>query len=209
MQHRDRGRPPRIREPGVHQPLRQPPVEYIGWRQGDAAKLLIREALRDIDKKHAIALNVVTDPVSFRHLGRFGRRNTIDVVRGLCTRVTLHEWNEQSCAGIICGCDAAVIPLDLADPFAAGKPENKLLLLWRMGLPVIAAASPAYARAMTAAGLDLVCANEGDWRRQLERVVTDAALRADAGQRGRAHAETHFSEEQLLLRWDRLFETLI
>ena len=171
--------------------------------------LLIKDVLLEIDGKFAITLNVITDPFSFRYLGRYGRRDTLDVVRQLCARVTLHEWSERTCAGIFCGCDAAVIPLDLADPFAAGKPENKLLLLWRMGLPAIASASPAYARAMTAAGLDLVCANDGDWRRHLERLVTDAALRADAGRRGRAYAEAHFSEEQLLTRWDQLFATLI
>jgi glycosyltransferase involved in cell wall biosynthesis len=171
--------------------------------------LLIKDVLREIDGKHAIALNVVTDPVSHRYLGRYGRRDTLDAVRGLCARVTLHEWSEQTCASIICGCDAAVIPLDLADPFAAGKPENKLLLLWRMGVPVIASASPAYTRAMNAASFDLVCADEGDWRRQLERIITDASLRADAGRRGRAYAEAHFSEEQMLARWDALFTALI
>lgn len=170
---------------------------------------LIGNVLREIERDHAIALDVVTDPVSFRHLGRYGRRETLEIVRRLCTRVTLHEWNEQTCAGILCGCDAAVIPLDLRDPFAAGKPENKLLLLWRMGLPVIASASPAYSRAMNAAGISLVCANENDWRHQLERVVTDASLRADAGQRGRAYAEANFSEAQLLARWDALFATVI
>ncbi len=170
--------------------------------------LLIKDVLREIDSEHAIALNVVTDPVSFRYLGRYGRRNTIDAVRQLCARVTLHEWNEQTCSRIICGCDAAVIPLDLADPFAAGKPENKLLLLWRMGLPTIASASPAYARAMTAAELDLVCVNNVDWRYQLKRVITDASLRANAGWHGRAYAESNFGEARLLAHWDKLFETL-
>lgn len=169
---------------------------------------LIKPVLQKIGHHHPLELNVVTDPVCFRHLGRFGRRNTLDLVQDLCTQVILHEWNEQTCADIICGCDAAVIPLDLTDPFAAGKPENKLLLLWRMGLPVIASASPAYARAMAAAGLDLTCANSDDWYIKLENLIADEAARANAGRRGRDYAESHFSEAQLLARWDAVFATL-
>lgn len=188
------------------------PVFQLVWEGLPAtvdSLLLIRDALRRVDRERALALNVVTDPVSYRYLGRYGVRNTLDVVRDICPRVTLHEWNEQTCAGIICGCDAAVIPLDLADPFAAGKPENKLLLLWRMGVPTIASASPAYARAMAAAGLDLVCKSDDDWCRTLEKIIGNETARADAGVRGRHYAETHFSEAQLLARWDALFATLL
>jgi glycosyltransferase involved in cell wall biosynthesis len=187
------------------------PVFQLAW-EGLAATvdslLLIGNALREIDRRHAIALNVVTDPVSYRHLGRFGRRDTLDILRGVCARVTLHTWTEQTCAAVICGSDAAVVPLDLADPFAAGKPENKLLLLWRMGVPTVTSASPAYRRAMAAAGLDLVCANTDDWCATLERIITDETLRTNAGRRGHAYAEANFSEAQLLARWDALFATL-
>ncbi len=168
----------------------------------------IKSALQAIGRHRLLELNVVTDPVCFRHLGRFGRRNTLDLVQDLCAQVKLHQWTEETCADIICSCDAAVIPLDLTDPFAAGKPENKLLLLWRMGMPVVASASPAYARAMVAAGVDLTCANGDDWRIKLEYLIADETARANAGRRGREYAEGHFSEAQLLARWDAIFATL-
>ena len=37
--------------------------------------------------------------------------------------------------------DIAVIPIDLSDPVAQAKPENKLMILWRLGMPVIASAT--------------------------------------------------------------------
>lgn len=169
---------------------------------------LIGDALRAVERRRPLALEVVTDPVSYRYLGRYGRRDTAAVLRGLCARVTLHAWNEATCADILCGCDAAVIPLDLADPFAAGKPENKLLLLWRLGLPVVASASPAYTRAMQAAGTNLACVTAEHWRETLLRLIDDEALRAEAGRRGRAWAEAEFGEAQLLARWDAVFASL-
>ena len=32
----------------------------------------------------------------------------------------------------------AIIPIDLTDAFARGKPENKLVMLWQLGMPVLA-----------------------------------------------------------------------
>jgi len=37
-----------------------------------------------------------------------------------------------------------VIPAVLGEPMFAGKPENKLLLFWRMGMPVITSSTAAY-----------------------------------------------------------------
>ena len=34
------------------------------------------------------------------------------------------------------------------DPMMVGKPKNKLLLFWRMGLPTLVSAIPSYKRAM-------------------------------------------------------------
>ena len=34
-------------------------------------------------------------------------------------------------------CDFGIIPVDQKSLFTLGKPENKLLLLWKLGLPVL------------------------------------------------------------------------
>jgi hypothetical protein len=57
----------------------------------------------------------------------------------------------------------AIIPIDLSDNFNAGKPENKLILLWKIGIPVITSATPAYVRAMQAENLDMYCYTEKEW----------------------------------------------
>ena len=73
-------------------------------------------------------------------------------MRKVFNSVKLHLWDESTCSDIIRNCDLAVIPIDLSDPFAFGKPENKLLLFWGMGMPVVTSAIPAYVRAMQAVG---------------------------------------------------------
>jgi glycosyltransferase involved in cell wall biosynthesis len=169
---------------------------------------LIRPVLERLQQNLPIELHVVTDLESYRYLGRYGRKSTNKAVRGLFTNVRLHAWLEDKCAEIICACDLAVIPLMLTDPFTAGKPENKLLLLWRMGMPVLASATPAYTRAMAAAGLPMSCANEAEWFDALQKYSGDEASRQHAGERGLAYTAAHHGEEQILGSWDKLFQSL-
>lgn len=169
----------------------------------------IRDVLRDIKKRRPLVLNIVTDPDQPRLLGRFGRVQSLDLAREVFDSVRLHPWDEATCSEIIRNCDLAVIPIDLSDPFVTGKPENKLLLLWRMGMPVVTSATPAYQRAMRDAGLEgLACRDQGEWLIALERIIGDESLRREAGMRGRELAETHFGREVMLARWDAVFASI-
>ncbi|MDO9372331.1 MAG: glycosyltransferase [Gammaproteobacteria bacterium] len=169
---------------------------------------LIRSALEKLRQKHPVELHLVTDIEYYRYLGRYGRSSTLKAARRIFPDVHLHEWKEEDCADIICACDIAVIPLVLDDPFIAGKPENKLLLFWRMGMPVVASATPAYVRAMQGAGLDLTCRDKEQWLPALERLLADEAARCDAGCRGKTYADHEFGEDRLLARWDAVFASL-
>jgi glycosyltransferase involved in cell wall biosynthesis len=169
----------------------------------------IRDVLQNINKRRPLVLNIVTDPDQPRLLGRFGRVQSLDLARKVFDAVRFHAWDEPTCSEVIRSCDLAVIPIDLSDPFVTGKPENKLLLLWRMGMPVVTSATPAYLRAMRDAGLEgLACRDQEEWMAAIERMIGDESLRHEAGVRGRIFAETHYSEEALLARWDAVFDSL-
>jgi hypothetical protein len=44
--------------------------------------------------------------------------------------------------------------------------------------------------------------------RVLERYLDDEAARREAGERGRAYAESHGSEERLISQWDAVFDSI-
>lgn len=158
--------------------------------------------------RHAIEMHVVTDPEFFRYLGRYGKADTRAELQAVLPGAHFHVWDEADCAQIICSCDLAVIPLPLDDPFASGKPENKLLLFWRMGMPVVTSPTPAYSRAMQAAGIDLVAHDTADWVVNIEKLIDSPEARERAGTTGREYAEREFSEASLLARWDAVFESM-
>lgn len=169
---------------------------------------LIRPVLERLRNRYSIEMHVVTDREYFRYLGQFGKGDTLKFLQRISPDIYFHEWNELDCANIICSCDLAVIPIDLGDPFAAGKPENKLLLFWRMGVPVVTSASPAYARAMQAVGFNLSAKDEADWLDKIELLLNDAVVRREAGTLGKAYVEREFSEANLLARWDAVFASV-
>jgi len=169
----------------------------------------IRDVLREIHGRSPLVLNIVTDPDQPRLLGRFGRVQSFDLAREIFDSVRFHTWDEATCSSVIQSCDLAVIPIDLTDPFVVGKPENKLLLLWRMGMPVVTSATPAYQRAMRDAGMEkLACCSQDDWRTALESMIGDESLRRDAGMRGKKFTEVEYSKEATLARWDAVFASL-
>jgi hypothetical protein len=75
-------------------------------------------------------------------------------------------------------------------------------------MPVVTSASPAYVRAMQAAGMNLTAKDETDWLKMLERLLTDEVARSDAGTLGKMYTDREFSEARLLAKWDAVFASL-
>jgi hypothetical protein len=58
---------------------------------------------------------------------------------------------------------------DIRDKFAALKPENKLLSMWHLGLPVLFSDTPSYSRLASEANQENACIKEGEWFAALKR----------------------------------------
>lgn len=185
---------------------------HVVWEGLPAGIHLLREigpVLKKVDLKYPLRLTVLTDAEGKAFMGQFGRFNCLEIARSVISKAELIPWSEENVARVVPTCDVAVIPIDLSDGFMAGKPENKLLLLWRFGLPVIASATPAYQRALGSVGfLELACRSESEWLRAFDLVIGSEDFRREAGHRGRAVAEDLYSANSLLSRWDMMFRSI-
>ncbi|HKX91781.1 MAG TPA: hypothetical protein VJM15_05070 [Sphingomicrobium sp.] len=167
---------------------------------------VIREQLNEL--ADGVELHVVTDAQIRRYHGWL-RYPTKRLLQGFRCETHLHEWRRNSFSRHITDADVAIIPIDASDEFAMGKPENKLVMLWKLGMPVLTAATPAYRRAMDAAGLDLTCADRSEWRTQLRRMLDapPSELQSIAEQ-GRAFAERSYSKAEFLQRFADVFRSV-
>jgi len=179
--------------------------------EGQSTTLKNLRSIRDIinEAHDNVELHVVTDPTVFRHLNRFGRRAVADLLKGFRCEVHFRPWDRATFSKHIIEADIAIIPIDLDDAFARGKPENKLVLLWKLGMPVVTSDTPAYRRAMNSAGLDLLCRNGDDWRTKLQEMIAASDhQRERIGRQGWELADCAYSKEQFLRRFDGVFTSL-
>ncbi len=167
--------------------------------------LTLTEVLNDF--RDRIELHVVTDPLIYRHFGRYLPRRSEDALSGIKCEVRFHRWDRASFSSHITSSDLAIIPIDTSNAFACGKPENKLVMLWQLGMPVLTSDTPAYRRAMNSAGLDQLCRDSACWRRRLEEMIeASAEERAKAAHTGRSFAARAYSKDEFLARFDAAFE---
>jgi len=135
-----------------HDPFR---LVWEGLPVNSSSLDLLVQVIDSVSQKMPVELIAITDRQYYRYLGSIGRTRADKSIERLSPNFRWREWHESNLAANITKCDLAVIPLDLQDPFASGKPENKLLLFWYLGMPVLTSATPAYRTAMQNAGLDL------------------------------------------------------
>ena len=170
----------------------------------------IKGALEELQKTRRIALHAVTDLEYGRFLnGRLIKRSTLDDARRVWPGMYLYAWNEQTFSAIACNCDLAFIPVPLEDPLCAGKPENRLLLFWRMGIPALVSSTAAHRDAMRESGVNMCCASQREWVEAFEHYMSDQCAREEAGRRGRAFVEKQYAEEKGLARWDEVFRSVL
>jgi hypothetical protein len=165
--------------------------------------------LRRLSARRPIALHLITAPTYAAINGPVPRIPTRALIRRTLPgiRTLLYEWDSATASSIAAACDIALIPMIEGSMYWA-KPENKLLVFWRMGLPVVTSATPAYERAMRAAGIDLACRDPAEWENRLESLIASEDDRRQAADRGRSFAEREHSEEACARRWDAVFESL-
>jgi hypothetical protein len=168
---------------------------------------VIREPLSDL--RDRIELHVVTDPLIYRHFGRLRPYPSMQALEGIECEKIFHRWEKDSFSRHVTAADLAVIPIYEANRLWRGKPENKLVLLWQLGMPVLTGATPVYERVMAAAGLDLVCRSPAEWGAQLERMIGASPAELEAiGRRGQAHALSAYSKEEFQARFDAVFSAV-
>ncbi len=155
--------------------------------------------------------HVVTDP-SYCHVGssRFCEPTWAVLnrtFRGSAVRVHHYSWTAPTFSAIAASCDIGVIPVP-PNPVMQRKPENKLLLMWQVGLPAVATATPSYARVTRAIGEDGVAATLSDWGRLIGQLAADEARRAGYVASASRYLESHCSAPTILQAWDRILPLL-
>jgi hypothetical protein len=166
-----------------------------------------------LTKSFDFNLNFVTDQDYFVFLNRFIKRNTLNLLKknlkGVSDRARIVPWSPEDLLACASESSLAMIPINLAIPMQRLKPENRLLIMWRLGLPCLTSPSPAYVRVSNQAGVNAVCYRPEDWLESFMHILSDREYAHTQVSLGQNYLLEHHTKSILLNKWDRAFESVL
>lgn len=188
----------------------------ILW-EGQAATIRgIREiipALQLISENHNVALNFVTDEQYFKVLGKYLVQKTSKLLKkdlgNLYNKANITSWSVENLVSAALSSNASLIPINLSSPMQALKPENRLLIMWRLGLPCLTSSSASYERVFKLAGVNSNCKNISDWYEKLEELTIDPLSGYEQVVKGQNYVRENHTSSILLTKWDQAVESVL
>lgn len=173
----------------------------------------ISQVLERAHASHNVNMNFITNTEYFRLLGKFLPTKTSNLLEKFLPEVSFESrivpWTLENLVHAAKNSSVAVIPIPLTNPLQNMKPENRLLIMWRLGLPCLTSATPAYSRVASEAGTDTVCNSENEWETKLSTIIEDDELAEEIVTRGQTYLQENHTSEMLLDKWDRVIRSVL
>lgn len=173
---------------GTQSPVR---LVWSGVAKKAAHLLLIVDALASLQ---AVELTLVVDerPECLAELQRALPCRTVRFSNAAYARTLLES-------------DIIVSPKRLVNAYELAHTEYKITLGMAVGLPVVASPQRSYIEALADGG-GILASTDQAWRDALQTLASDAALRADHGERGRQTVIARYSTPVVAAAYGRLIE---
>jgi hypothetical protein len=178
--------------------------------EGQAYTVINLLLLNDVFEKlgDKFELIIITDP-EIKSPFRILDKKTNSLLSKLKCKYTLLSWDKSSFSENIANADLAIIPISSNNPMMWNKPENKLLLMWEIGIPTLTSETPAYKRVMDAAGIDFYCSSSSEWLLKIERYMSSSMqYRRAIVQNANDYLRGFHSKDEILKNWDGIFDSL-
>jgi hypothetical protein len=157
-------------------------------------------------------LNLVTNETFSKYAGKFGKIESKILIQKIfgpaAKNVHIHPWSQEKVREIARKCDFGVIPILENDDFARLKPENKLLIYWRLGLQTLFSDTPSYVRLADEVGVPEYSVNSGKWAEKLEEISKAPSCLNPNMLNVHEYLLRFHSEEVILGQWKKALNSL-
>jgi hypothetical protein len=148
-------------------------------------------------------LNIVTDLEHPLLLGRHFKQSVAKRLNKSIGNFNFASWSVENVVRNANQSNLAVLPIDDSDNLQLFKPENRLLIMFRLGLPCLTSDIYSYRRVEKAIGSQVVCRNYVDWLTTINFMKENLDLMEYQVAKGQEYLlETH-TEEILFEKWDK------
>jgi hypothetical protein len=192
------------------------PISRILWEGQPATIRGVREissVLYSLAQSQNLEFNFVTDEKYFKFLNKYFQRDTLDLLKKDLSTVAhdihLIPWTPENLLSSADNGCISMIPIDLTVPMQKLKPENRLLIMWRLGLPCLTSASPAYSRVAMKAGVNAVCHDQKAWAQNFQLLLDNPVFAYQEVVRGQEYLLENHNRRLLLKKWDAAIESVV
>jgi hypothetical protein len=173
----------------------------------------ISSTLMQLNDTNKVLFKFVTDEFYYQFLGKYVKRSTSALLerdlRSIFDKIEIIPWAPSNLVEVAQKSSVAMIPIDLSVPMQLLKPENRLLIMWRLGLPCLTSPSPAYVRVSNQAGVKSTCANSSEWLINFNHLLENPQFAHEEVLRGQNYLRERHSEKLLLQKWDLAIESVL
>lgn len=173
----------------------------------------ISSILTQLTKVIDLQIDFVTDEKYFHLLNRYFERETLSLLKQDLAQIVdfigIVPWSPTNLVNSAKQSTLAIIPIDLSVPMQRLKPENRLLIMWRLGLPCLTSPSPAYMRVAKEAGVAAVCFSSQDWLEKINLLLSDSIYAKNEILNGQNYLRENHNRNSLLNKWDTAFESVM
>lgn len=174
---------------------------------------ILEKTLADFDNKFDVKLAVITDPRYPKYLGSFRSSDTRRLIEksfpALSKRVSFTSWNLENVIRASSISDLGILPISTQTPMNDYKAENRLLIMWRLGLPVLASPTKSYGRVFASIGSSGLCETPTSWLEQISNFSKNQDSYWNQIRRGQEYLSEFHSQDILLNKWDRAIESVL
>ena len=187
---------------------------YRLFWEGQAATLgnlkEVDKALLKILQKKVLTIDLVTDSEYFLMMNQFFRKPISNAIENLEPRVkqmvTFHKWSTDEVKNLAQKSNLALLPVKKKSEFQRLKPENRIHIMWRLGLPCLTSAIPSYVRVSESVKQNFTCETTIEWEKKLNDFMAEPDLGREQVEAGKRYLSSFHSTNQLLAKWDRVLD---
>lgn len=173
----------------------------------------ISSVLSQLSETNNLHFDFVTDEKYFQFLNKYIEKTTLGLLKKDLSQIThlvsIIPWTPDNLVEFAKKSAVAMIPIDLSVPMQRLKPENRLLIMWRLGLPCLTSPSPAYVRVAQEAGVTAACGSQEEWLENFNRLLNDPVFAQNEISGGQNYLRENHNRDILLNKWDLAVESVM
>jgi hypothetical protein len=146
-------------------------------------------------------------------MNKYFKRNTLKSVSGKYHRfpqnIEVVPWSLHNILEEAKSAHFSLLPLRANVPIQYYKPENRLLIMWRLGLPCLTSSIPSYERISQHIGQNFLCSSEAEWTQKLTDFISNNEIAYQQVQLGQAYLKSHHNQDILISKWDGAAQSIL